>query len=919
LLGQFAIDVDGRTLTSVQWRRRAPGGLVKLLALQPARRLHRDQVIDALWPDLLVNEALPRLHKASHYARTALGDREGIVVDGAAIALWPDADVRVDTGEFERAVAAARQDGGAEAARAAAALYGGDLLPDDLYEPWTDEPRSRLRLWWLEMLPVAGMYEELVTANPLDEEAHLALVRQHLGAGRRQPALGALDRMAVVLQSELGVEPSSEAQELRLLAEALPIPIGESAGVHRGLPAARSRLIGRDPDLSKVAELLRQHRIVTITGPGGAGKSTLALAAARQATETQGPELDVVFAELAAARDADAVTRVVAEAAGVEGEGALDTSSLAANLSRRRALLVLDNCEHLLDASASLVDGLLDAGSSVRVLATSREPLAVNGEAEHRLGSLGPPAVELFVERAQAVRADSVDPDDPQIAELCDRLDGLPLAIELAAAQLRHLSLSEIVARLDDRLRLLAGGRFRAGDRHSALHATIDWSYQLLGSDTSALFRQLAVFPASFDLAAAIAVSGDDSLSLTGRLGELVAKSLVVYDADRRRYSLLETVRLFASERLADEERRDAEELLRNHVVSRARAEPRARAWLSTVLSARSRDDLDNVRWAFRASLDSDQVTDALDIAIGLSTVWRNATSYAEGRQWVADLQSRPSTPDDKMWAAILGADIGLGAGDAMEMRMHADSAAALSADAGDPPGAIIAEIYRSMVHLVDPAKAVEHLAAAAASAADLGEEGLSRLARGYRVVALLLLGATDEIHTEARALTEDVTTRDYALYLCRWAASLVALVDRDGAWQDRLMTCQRDELAATGLRENWLTMYWGALTSIGLGDEYVGQLARARAWARAEGRQADADCVLALAYAAACDDDWERAAELVGATQGALLHDTAGYLHQAIIRDRLVRPRLDPHRYAVLAGRGRDLGLAEVLSDHGL
>jgi hypothetical protein len=512
-----------------------------------------------------------------------------------------------------------------------------------------------------------------------------------------------------------------------------------------------------------------------------------------------------------------------------------------------------------------------------------------------------------------------VQANDPKIAELCARLDGLPLAIELAAAQLRHLSLSDIVARLDDRLHLLAGGRPRAGDRHHALHATIDWSYRLLDTHTSLLFEQLGVFPAGFDLDAAIAVSQRDAVSVTNGLGELVAKSLVVHDAAQGRYRMLESVRLFAAERLVASGPTEVAERLRTHVVARARAQPRTSAWLSIQLSARSKEDLDNVRWAFQASLERGEVADAVDIAIGLSTMWRNATSYAEGRRWVAELAALRLTPVDRMWVAILGADTSLGAGDASEMRSQADLAASLSAAAGDASGAILADIYAAMVRLADLERAVERLSEAAASASQLDEEGLARLARGYRLVARQLLGATDGIHDEARALTEHVATRDYALYLSRWAASLVAIVDRDGSWQDRLMAAQRDDLAASGLRENWLTMYWGALTLIGLGEEYLGQLGRARAWARAEGRAADADCVLALAYAAACRDDWEGAATLVGATEGALLRDTAGYIHQAIVRDQLVRPRLAPRRYEELAATGRELALTDVLDEHGL
>ncbi|WP_167305962.1 ATP-binding protein [Nocardioides euryhalodurans] len=932
LLGGFEVAVDGHTVPGQTWNRRPAAALVKLLALQPQRRLPRERVIDALWPDLLVEDALPRLHKAAHFARTALGVRDGIVASGGSIALFPGVQVTLDVEEFERAAESART-GGRDAARQAVALYPGDLLPDDLYEPWTDATRSRLRLRHLELLAAAGMFEELVAADPLDEEAHLALVRDHVRAGRRQPALAALDRLTDTLERELGVPPGPAAEELRSQAAALavPLPDPDAAGTEAGpapapqarLPAPRARLIGRADDLAAVSSLLREHRIVTITGPGGAGKSTLALAVARALEEdgtTHGP-VEVALAPLAPVHDAAGVVRAVAEATGVQGEGAVRSSSLAANLATRRLLLVLDNCEHLLDPSAELVDAILDAGPRARVLVTSREPLRVDGEAEHRIGSLGPESVNLFVERAAAAAGPGiVDAGDPRVSVLCQRLDGLPLAIELAAAQLRHLALGEIIDRLDDRLTLLVGGRPQAGERHSALSATIEWSHRLLDEGTRDVFDRLGVFPGGFDLAAVRAVTQDpDAGHVTNLLGDLVAKSLVVHDPQRRRYRLLETIRLFAAQSLdRSGEAAATTERLRRHAVTRATTEPRARAWLSTSLAARSRDDLDNVRFAFEASLAAGDRPAAVDLAIGLSTLWRNAVSYAEGRRWIDALLGSDLAPRDRLWTLIMDADVCLGFGDARSMRRAAVEATTLAGAVDDEGAAVIAAIYEAMVHLDAPDRAAERLLHASARAREAGEPGLERLARGYRVVALRMLGTTDGLREEALALTDDAPDRDYARYLCHWAASLVALVDRDGAWLHHLMEQQRSDLSATGLHENWLTLYWGALALIAQGGDYLPELRRARAWAAAEGRSAEADCVLALAYAAACRDGWEEAAELLGATEGSLLHGTASFIHQALLGEQLVKPRLG-EAYAEVAARGRHLSHAQVLADRGL
>jgi predicted ATPase/DNA-binding SARP family transcriptional activator len=923
LLGAFEVVVDGRPVPSHSWHRRSAASLVKLLALEPGARLHRERVIDTLWPDLTLEEASPRLHKAAHYARTALGRRDSILVENGSLWLCPAATLTVDVVEFERAATIAQTDGSAAAAAEALSRYGGDLLPGDLYEPWTDEPRSRMRLRWLGLLRTAGRLEELVAADPLDEEAHLALVRDHVEHGRRREALAALDRHVKVLAEELGVEPGPAAQSLRRAA--LALPQGPPATPRRtSLPSARTRLIGRASDLEAVSGLLETHRVVTITGPGGAGKSTLALAVARnvQATNSD-PRPDVVLAELAPVRTAPGVTRAVAEAVGVQGPGAVRTASLAAVLGSRPLLLVLDNCEHLLDASAELVDALLDAGEAVRVLVTSREPLRIDGEVEHRLGSLGAESAELFVERASAVAGPGVvTATDPRVVELCARLDGLPLAIELAAAQLRHLALPELVARLDDRLALLVGGRPKAGERHSALTATIEWSYRLLGDESRAVFDRLGVFPADFDLEAVQAVAAPHSpVAVTSLLGDLVAKSLVVHDAATARYRLLETIRLFAAQRLEESGLRSQTlESLRGHMVSRARSEPRVCAWLSTTLAARSRDDLDNVRLAFETSLRQGDSTSALDLAISLGTLWRNAVSYAEGQRWVTSLRERELEPRDRLWTLILAADVHLGSGDGRGVREVAEQAVLLPAGVADEGAAVIADIYEAVSHLVSPAQAVERLEAAVRRAGAAGEPGLLRIARGYRMVALLMLGSHDGLREEARFLTEQASGRDYARYLCTWAASLVALVDRDGAWQRQLMDQQHEDLAATGLRENWLTMYWESLALVAEGADYLPQLRRARATAVTEGRTAaDADCVLALAYAAACRDDWERAAQLLGVIHGALLPDTAGYIHQEVLREQLVKPRMAPEAFAELETVGRGLVIDWVLREAGL
>jgi predicted ATPase/DNA-binding SARP family transcriptional activator len=929
LLGGFTLTVDGRPVPPQRWQRRSAADLVKLLALQPERRLGREQVIDALWPELLLEEAAPRLHTAAHYARGAAGSRDAVVLEAGLVTLFPDAEVTIDVTEFDRAAAAARADGGSEAADAAASLYAGTLLPDDLYQPWTEEHRDRLRLRHLELLRTAGRFEELVAADPLDEEAQLALVRDHVQHGRRQHALRSLDRMDDLFRRELGIDrPSPLAATLRETAESLPMEVTlpqqrtvptTPASRGRPLPAPRSRLIGRSHDLATVAGLLREHRVVTITGPGGAGKSTLAMALARRLQSEDGSADDggVILAELAPVREEAEVTRAVAEAAGVEGEGAVQTAALAANLGTRDVLLVLDNCEHLLDASADLIDAILDAGPRARVLVTSREPLRVDGEAVHGIGSLGHESAELFVERAVAAAGPGIaSVEDPRVVELCERLDGLPLAIELAAAQLRHLGLQDLIDRLDDRLTLLVGGRPKAGRRHSALHATIEWSHRLLSPEARAVFDRLGVFPAGFTLEAAQAVSpGLDPIEVTNLLGDLVAKSLVVHDPAEQRYRMLETIRLFAAHRLEESGRAaQVTELLRCHVVARATAMPRVRTWLSASVAARSRDDLDNVRLAFDTSLACGDLQSAVDVAIGISNLWRNAVLYAEGRRWVAELREQDLRDRDRLWTLILAADVGLGSGDPRMLREAGAQARALSDGLDDPGAAVIATIYDALGLLVDHVRAADHLLEARDRARAIGEPGLERLARGYRLVPLRLLDRTKGLDDEAAALVEAGTGYDYDRYICLWATSLLALVDRDGPRLRRLLDAQHADLATSGLDENWLTMYWEALALIAIGEDFLPQLHRAHRRAEAEGRSPDADYVLALAYAAACREQWEEAAELLGAAARPLRRDTAGYIHHALLRERLVRPRLPAQVFAAATSRGAGLDLRSAM-----
>lgn len=240
LLGGFQVRVDARTLPPRHWSRRHSAALVKLLALAPDRSLHREQVVDALWPDLALGDAAPRLHKAAHYARRALGHRDAVVLNAETVRLYPEVDVHIDLVQFEQYAVSAVASGGVAAAKAALALYEGELLPQDLYEPWADQPRLHLSRLHTELLHQAEDWHQVLSVDPTNEPAHLALAQQYLERGDRPAALRQLNEMDSVMRLELGLRPSQRAMELRQRIEtvALDRPCCPET------PPARGSLVG---------------------------------------------------------------------------------------------------------------------------------------------------------------------------------------------------------------------------------------------------------------------------------------------------------------------------------------------------------------------------------------------------------------------------------------------------------------------------------------------------------------------------------------------------------------------------------------------------------------------------------------------------------------------------------------------------
>ena len=602
LLGGFAALVDGEAVPEQAWRLKKARELVKLLGLAPRHQLHREQVMDLLWRERDPAAAANNLYQVVHAARRALG-ADAIELRDELLRLRAEVDVE----RFDRAVLDARRAGTPAAYRAALSLYRGELLPENRYDDWAEARRNELA----ELQ--AALAEELSD-------------------------LGAIDGL-------------------------------------RGLPAETSSFVGRQRELRELRTLLQRTRLLTLTGAGGAGKTRLALELARvvEASFSDG----AVLVELAPIADPALVVHAVGSALDVQAlPGRPLVDALADFVAARSLLVILDNCEHVLGAAASLEDRLLRAAPQLTIVATSREPLRVPAEIVFRVPSLRIPdpdsflgpsellryeAVRLFIERAAAAAPGfELDAENAaDVARICFRLDGLPLALELAAGRVGALEPAAIAARLDDRFRLLRAGSSAAPTRQQTLEATLDWSHDLLSSDERVLFRRLAVFAGSFDLAAAEAVCAGDAVDpgdVADLLARLVEKSLVNGDDGRAgRYRLLETVRLYASRRLAD--------------ADEARTWARRHADWALTRAEREHDSprLDPDAANFRRALDrllADDPPDALRLCIALWPFWLRRIDLDEAHRRFDDaLAAVPGRTPLRADALLAAAALDLRAG----------------------------------------------------------------------------------------------------------------------------------------------------------------------------------------------------------------------------------------------------------------
>ena len=666
LLGPLAITVDGAPVELSGQKRRA---LLAALLLRAGEVVPRDHLIDAVWGEDPPDTARNTVQVYVSQLRKLLP--EGLLEttqNGYRLAVDPSA---VDVFEFERLLQVGRSAltvgdaaSAADTLREALELWRGEALGD---LPQSEVLRlEELRVSALEdridaelalgrHRQLVGELEQLVAEQPLRERARGQLMLALYRSDRQADALAVYQRARTTLVDELGIEPGESLRKLERAILEQDASLDVNPATARQLPTPPTPLLGRGHELETLATLAREEttRLVTLTGIGGIGKTRLALELVRRmASEFKH---GAAVATLATVRDPALVTRAIFDALELPETGGDPDEQLASALRESELLLLVDNFEQVMPAAVNIAR-LLDAAPKLTVIATSRAPLRIAAEREFPVPPLvDDEAAELFVSRAQAANPgfDLSEHNAAAVAELCARLEGLPLAIELAAARTKLLPPAALLARLSNRLALLTGGRRDAPQHQQTLRMTFDWSYDLLTREAQRLFAQLSVFSAGWTLEAAESVCA----ATLDELAALVDESLVRQRETQRgepRFSMLEIVREYAQERVGDERADLRRRHLAYFVELAEQAEPELSRGDQPTWFARLEDEHDNLREALAFALETRDSSSALRLVAGIRRFWQIHGYLAEGREAIESALALGADTPSELRANVL-------------------------------------------------------------------------------------------------------------------------------------------------------------------------------------------------------------------------------------------------------------------------
>ncbi|WET80935.1 BTAD domain-containing putative transcriptional regulator [Amycolatopsis sp. QT-25] len=691
MLGPFEVRTDDGGLADVPGARLR--GLLIALALEPGRVVSKASLVDWIWGEQPPADATNALQRLVSRLRKVLP--EGVVdgrPDGYRLKVTPD---DVDAVRFERLVEGARGDEEPKRLREALGLWRGAAMQDVGLRDSGAFDAAVTRLEGLRLTALEDRFDaeldsghgtkpvteltDLVAAHPLRERLVAALMRALAATGRDTEALLVYQRTREALADALGVDPSPELSAVHVAL--LRGELGRREDDRKtNVRAELTSFVGKDTDVAKVRDLVAGHRLTTLIGPGGSGKTRLATETARTLLGDLPDGAWLV--ELAAIDPGGDIAQATLAALGLrdallgDSTNAEPVERVVVSIREREVLLILDNCEHVIEAAAAFAHRLLGECRRLRILATSREPLGITGETLWHVVPLavpdrhaGPgeieasPAVRLLRDRASAVRKDFVadEATSATMARVCRVLDGMPLAIELAAARLRTMSVDQLANRLDDRFRLLTGGSRTALPRHRTLRAMVDWSWELLSDAERTVLCRLSVFAGGASLEAAEQVCVSEAVEqyeVLELLTALTEKSLLVAAGDDApRYRMLGTIKEYAAQRLAEA----GETTVARHAhlacfteLAEA-AEPMLRRAEQLEWLAELKAEHDNITSAMRGALAAGEAPEAMRLAAACGWYWWLSGHRTEGMELISAAVRTPGEVSDDVAAVVYG------------------------------------------------------------------------------------------------------------------------------------------------------------------------------------------------------------------------------------------------------------------------